>query len=144
MQVRAACLLATERVFGVTWEDISGRGRHPLVVAARRTLWSALRRNTTLSGPEIARLTGRPNHSTVFMGIGMFNRLARRDALWLWRLVEVELAAAALLRPVAEPHPLDEVKRPWERRLEDAQAERVYAESRLAARAASAGTVGVA
>lgn len=144
MQVRAACLLATERVFGVTWEDISGRGRHPLVVAARRTLWSALRRNTTLSGPEIARLTGRPNHSTVFAGIGTFNRLARRDSLWLWRLVEVELAAAALLRPVAEPHPLDEEKRPWERRLEDAQAERVYAESRLAARAASAGTVGVA
>lgn len=49
----------------VTFGDVCGRGRHPLVVATREAIVYAARQLTLSSYPEIARAMGGRNHSTV-------------------------------------------------------------------------------
>lgn len=55
------------RELGVSPEDFSGRGRHKRVVLARSMCAFLGRSLTTLSYPEMARLMGRPTHSTLIM-----------------------------------------------------------------------------
>lgn len=49
----------------VSVDELTGASRHPEVVNARMVVWRQLRLRSRLSYPEIARLTGRPCHSTV-------------------------------------------------------------------------------
>jgi chromosomal replication initiator protein len=51
--------------FRVDTSELMGRGRHPRVVLARSAAAWLARSMTTMSFPEIARVLGRPNHSTV-------------------------------------------------------------------------------
>lgn len=51
--------------FRVELDELKGRGRHPRVVLARSAAAWLARSMTTMSFPEIARVLGRPNHSTV-------------------------------------------------------------------------------
>lgn len=55
--------------------DLSSRTRHPRVVLARSVIVWLCRKLTTLSFPEIARVLGRPNHSTVITALQRLNRL---------------------------------------------------------------------
>jgi chromosomal replication initiator protein len=52
-------------MFRVDLAELMGRGRHPRVVLARSAAAWLARSMTTMSFPEIARVMGRPNHSTV-------------------------------------------------------------------------------
>lgn len=54
------------RTLRVERSELMGRGRHPRVVLARRLVAVLGREMTTASFPEIARVLGRPSHSTVF------------------------------------------------------------------------------
>lgn len=62
---------------GVTFEEISGRTGHPLVVWARRIITRLCRTYTTLSYPEIAKVVGRPNHSTVITADQLLDALLK-------------------------------------------------------------------
>jgi len=55
------------RELGVSHEDFCGRGRHKRVVLARSVCAFLGRSLTTLSYPEMARIMGRPTHSTLIM-----------------------------------------------------------------------------
>jgi len=55
------------RELGVAHEDFCGRGRHKRVVLARSMCAFLGRSLTTLSYPEMARMMGRPTHSTLIM-----------------------------------------------------------------------------
>ncbi len=54
--------------------DLQGRGRHPRTVLARSMVAYLCRTLTTLSFPEIARATGRDNHSTIITAFKRFTR----------------------------------------------------------------------
>lgn len=62
--LRAAC-----EALGVQAEEVMGNGRHARVVMARAVATALCRRLTTMSFPEIARVLGRPNHSTVITAL---------------------------------------------------------------------------
>lgn len=68
--INAAC-----RELGVTGEDVFACGRHPAVVLARMVIFTLLRRHSHLSYPDIARATGRPNHSTIITGVKRFEAM---------------------------------------------------------------------
>lgn len=52
-------------VFRVRYDQLGDSGRHKRVVAARMFIVHLMREHTKYSYPEIARMMGRPNHSTV-------------------------------------------------------------------------------
>lgn len=74
------------RALRVAASEFVGSGRHKRVVLARSITALLARRLTTASFPEIARATGRPNHSTI---VTAHQRLARQ--------IEAESAAGASL-----------------------------------------------
>lgn len=53
------------RTLQVSPHDMLGKGRHKRIVLARASVAHLCRTLTTMSFPEIARVMGRPNHSTV-------------------------------------------------------------------------------
>lgn len=55
--------------FGIEQADLGRKCRHKRVVWSRRLVWYLARQYTTLSTPELAKATGRPNHSTVLSGL---------------------------------------------------------------------------
>lgn len=57
------------------WNEICGRGRNKDIVKLRWRLWKAMH-DIGLSYPEIARLTCRPNHSSVVGGVKMLSQQA--------------------------------------------------------------------
>ncbi len=59
----------------VSREDLAGKGKHPREVAARMLCTRLLHEHTLYSYPEIARLIGRPNHSTVITADKRLERL---------------------------------------------------------------------
>ena len=58
--------------YGVSLGEVKGNGRHPMVVKARETASYLIREKTSLSFPDIARVLGRPNHSSI---ITMYQRV---------------------------------------------------------------------
>lgn len=98
---------AVLQVFGLHEADlqIRGRGRnHPVRVAARHTLWRALRDHTTLSTPEIGAVTGHA-HNTVVLALGMWDAKAAKDPAWNERLARVAAAAQESMGRTAERRP---------------------------------------
>ena len=65
------------RLVRVDPTDIFGSGRHKAVVLARVLIVAAARRATILSFPDIARVMGRPNHSTA---VTEWNRYRERSS----------------------------------------------------------------
>lgn len=62
-------LSEVSRELRVEREEVMGRGRHKRVVMTRALVTLLSRRMTTASFPEIARVLGRPNHSTVITAL---------------------------------------------------------------------------
>lgn len=62
------------RALNVEVSDFQGKGRHPRVVVARALVAYLCRTLTTLSFPEIARASGRGNHSTVITAFRRFSQ----------------------------------------------------------------------
>lgn len=74
--VRAETIVShTCTALGVETSDLAGKTRHKRVVLARAVITHLARQLTTHSYPEIARIIGRPNHSTV---ITAFQRFAKQ------------------------------------------------------------------
>ena len=73
------------RRFGVTPEQIHGRGRDRTVALARAVALFLIRRHTALSYPEIGRAVGNKNHSTVLMATQRVERLVAGDATVVWK-----------------------------------------------------------
>lgn len=56
--------------FGIGHDEFAGTGRMPQAVKARTVCaWLMRNRIPGISGPEIARAMGRPNHSSIFHAI---------------------------------------------------------------------------
>lgn len=93
-------VVETCRAMKVEVSDLMGRVRHPRVVIARALVAYLCRTLTTLSFPEIARATGRDNHSTI---ITAHKRLVRQMADGETLTAEITPQFAGLsLREVAE------------------------------------------
>lgn len=58
-------MAAVLEVTGADESEVRGNGRHAVVVTARELMVHMLRERTRYSYPEIAKVMGRPNHSTV-------------------------------------------------------------------------------
>lgn len=71
--------------FGVARALIHSRSRDRTVSLARAVAMFLIRRHTTLSYPEIGRLMGGKNHSTVLMATQRVDRLLQRDASVSWK-----------------------------------------------------------
>ncbi len=71
--------------FGVTPEQIRGKGRDRTVALARAIALFMIRRHTPLSYPEIGRAVGNKNHSTVLMATQRVERLVSEDATVTWK-----------------------------------------------------------
>lgn len=82
----------TLRHFGVTREELCDIGRNPRVVMARCVVWTLLRKYTLMSLPEVARYTGRPNHSTVHTGIARLARILRNGPMHTmpWGVIDLQ------------------------------------------------------
>ncbi len=71
--------------FGVTRDQLHSRSRDRTVTLARGVTMHLIRRHTSLSFPEIGRLMGSKNHSTVLMANKRIEELAARQATVCWR-----------------------------------------------------------
>lgn len=71
--------------FGVARALIHSRSRDRTVSLARAVTMFLIRRHTTMSYPEIGRLLGGKNHSTVLMATQRVDRLLERDARVSWK-----------------------------------------------------------
>ncbi len=68
-------LMATARtLFGVTREEIKGHGRGRTVVMARQFVMHWARRRTGMSYPQIGRLLGGKDHTSVLHGVRAYVR----------------------------------------------------------------------
>lgn len=81
---------------GIAKESLGSRTRHPQVVWARRLIIRCLRDHTTLSYPELAKVLGRPNHSTIITAYFRFADIlylpfgaAEREITWLMQTRDV-------------------------------------------------------
>lgn len=65
--------------YKVSLSQVQDTGRHPMVVMARATATHLIRHSTQLSFPDIAKLLGKPNHSTVITAYQRLNALIAAD-----------------------------------------------------------------
>jgi len=71
--------------FGVTSDAIRSRSRDRSVSLARATAMFLIRRNTRMSFPEIGRLLGNKQHSTVIMATRRIDDALKDDQMLIWR-----------------------------------------------------------
>lgn len=88
------------RLSGVDVGAFCGKGRHPLMVSARRVIWTAMRQyvgpgKVQMSYPEIAKASGRTNHSTVMSAVARATDAQVEEAIRLIERYRQEKAAAA-------------------------------------------------
>ncbi|NNE49761.1 MAG: hypothetical protein HKN38_06115 [Altererythrobacter sp.] len=104
-------------VFGVTAQDITGKLRLRKLARPRQAVFYLAREMTDMSYPDIGRLTGGRDHTTVIHGRDVcINMMGRDDSYWrLVSLARYLIAAAPpsdnwLDQPKPEPKPEPEPK----------------------------------
>lgn len=71
--------------FGVTRDALHSRSRDRNVTTARSIAMYLIRKHTRLSLPEIGRLLGNKQHSTVLMAVRRIDELLNRDGAVAWK-----------------------------------------------------------
>lgn len=71
--------------FGVTVEAIRSKGRERTISLARAIAMYLIRKHTPLSFPEIGRLMGKKNHSTVLMAVRRIENVLHHNQTVEWR-----------------------------------------------------------
>ncbi len=93
--------LVCQRLSLNPWELRSQR-HTPRLVRARCLVWLVARRHTDYSFPELARLFGRRNHTTVLQGVRQLLRLSAHDPELATLIAETEAEAAQALKGGAQ------------------------------------------